>query len=577
MRTYWISPFLGFLLCLFVTPQLSAQAADAATLTAKVDSLFAQWDKPGSPGCVCAVMREGEVVYSRAFGMANLELDIPLTPQSVFSVGSITKQFTAASIALLALRGKLSLDDDIRTYVPEMAEFGDTIRIRHLVHHTSVIRSDSRHRKLAGWTGREYYNNATVLARVSRERTLNFRTGEEYLYSNSGYIMLAEIVKRISGTSLREFAAENIFGPLGMANTHFEDDSRTIVKNRVQSYGPRAQGGLQRYVNYHDDVGSSGLLSTAEDLLRWNRNLDDMKVGGPDFIELMLTRGTLNSGDTLEYAFGFWHQEYMGLKTVHHDGRKYGFRSALLRFPEQRFSVAVLCNLATFNVHGLVRRVADIYLRDVFEAEVTEDESRHAPKAVSVSTSELEKVTGHYFRTVKGHLWTWTEDDYLARRIYVQDDTLSYFRATESHEHKLAPVGNDRFYVLGTDGEVIVSFTSPKPEQPRQMIVVVDGRKPSVFNTVEPVFPSPGELKGYLGTYFSEELDYEWVLRITNDSLSMWDPRTWNEFSLAPFTKDVFSSHGWWGFYTFSRDGQGRVVGFTVANPRVRNLKFVRR
>lgn len=577
MRAYLISPFFGLLLCLYVIDQLSAQATDTATLTAMVDSLFEEWNKPDSLGCVCAVMREGEVVYSRAFGMANLELDIPLTPQSVFSVGSVTKQFTAASIALLALRDELSLDDDVRTYLPEMGDFGDTIRIRHLVHHTSGIRSDSRHRKLAGWTGREYYNNAKVLSRVSQERTLNFRTGEEYLYNNSGYIMQAEIVKRVSGTSLREFAEENIFGPLGMTNTHFEDDSRTIVKNRVQSYGPRAQGGLQRYVNYHDDVGSSGLLSTAEDLLRWNQNFYDMKVGGADFIKLMLTRGTLNSGDTLEYAFGLWDREYRGLKTVYHDGRKYGFRSALVRFPQQRFSVAVLCNLRTINIHGLARRVADIYLGDDFEAEVTEDESHLAPKAVSVSTGELEKVTGNYFRTVKGNLWTWTEDDYLARRIYVEDDTLKYYRAAESHEHKLAPVGNDRFYMLGTDVEVIVSFTSTKPDQPRQMIVVIDGRKPSVFDAVESVSLSPAELEDYPGTYFSEELGYEWVLRITNDRLSMWDPRTWNEFAFAPFTKDVFSSHGWWGFYTFSRDGQGRVVSFTVGNPRVRNLKFVKR
>ena len=541
-----------------------AAQADADSLAAQVDQVFAHLDKPDSPGCACTVMRDGEVVYSRAFGMANLELDVPLTPQSVFNVASVSKQFTAASIALLALRGQLSLDDDIRTYVPELPDFGEPITIWHLVHHTSGIRGfDLRY--FSGSSRRDYSNNARKLALLSRQRTLNFRPGEEYGYTGLGYIVLAEIVKRVSGKSLREFAEDNIFGPLGMANTHFGDDYRTIVKHRVASYGPRAQGGLQRYLRNSDYVGPGGLLTTAEDLLRWNRNFDDMTVGGPHFIELILTRGTLNDGDTIDYAFGLVHGEYRDLKTVGHGGSHDGFRTTLRRFPEQRFSVAVLCNLRTIDRSGLARRVADIYLRDVFEAEATADASRPVPKAVSVSTEELEKVTGHY----------WDDKDYLGRQIYVEDDTLRYFRYP-SDERKLAPLGNDRFYMLDTPSEVIVSFTSPTPEQPRQMIVVDDDGEPSVYDAVEPASPSRAELEGYLGTYFSEELDYQYVLRITNDSLSMWDPRTWVEFALRPFTRDVFQALEN-GTFTFSRDGQGRVVGFRVDTPRSRNMQFVRR
>ena len=561
-----------------VRAQEAEQSAQPASITAQVDKVFEEWDKPDSPGCVCAVMRDGEVVYSRAFGMANLELDVPLTPQSVFSIASISKQFTAASIALLALRGQLSLDDDIRKYLPEMADFGGTIRIRHLVHHTSGMREFHVLEGLAGRTSKDYGNDDRRLALLSRQRTLNFRPGEDFRYSNSNYLLLAEIVERVSGQSLREFAEENIFGPLGMANTQFGDDNyRRIVKNRVQGYGPRAQGGLQRYLSEFAPVGPAGLLSTAEDLLRWNQNFYAMTVGGPEFIELMLTRGTLNDGDILDYAFGLWRQEYKGLKTVDHQGRSPGFRTALLRFPEQRFSVAVLCNLPTIYANGLARRVADIYLRDVVAAPATEDEPRPAPKVVSVSTGELEKVTGNYLRTVKGYRGTWADENRLARRVSLEDGTLRYFRGPGSHEHELAPLGNDRFYTLGTFSEVIVSFMSPTPGQPRQMIVVIDGGKPSVFDAVEPASPSPAELEGYLGTYFSEELDYEWVLRITNDSLSMWDPRTGIELALAPFTRDVFSAYGWRRFYTFSRDDQGRVVGFAVNSSALRNLKFVRR
>ncbi len=305
----WLAALPSFVL----VPVVAAQA-NSDSLAAQTDKVFALWDKPDSPGCVCAVMREGEVVYSRAFGMANLELDVPLTPQSVFYIASVSKQFTAASIALLALRGQLSLDDNIRTYLPEMADFGDTITIRHLVHHISGIRNRGGLARLSGRTRTDHSNNTRTLALLSRQRTLNFRPGEEHLYSNSGYTLLAEIVERVSGQSLREFAEENIFGPLGMANTHFDDDYRTIVKHRVASYGQGEQG-LHRYLKPHRyNVGPGGLLSTVEDLLRWNRNFDDMTVGGPDFIDLMLTRGILNDGDTIDYAFGLVHEAYKGLK-----------------------------------------------------------------------------------------------------------------------------------------------------------------------------------------------------------------------------------------------------------------------
>lgn len=267
--------------------------------------------------------------------------------------------------------------------------------------------------------------------------------------------------------------------------------------------------------------------------------------------------------DTLHYSFGLRHSAYRGLKTVHHSGHWAGFSAMLLRFPEQRFAVAVLCNLLrTAEAPVLARRVADIHLSDVFEAVATEDESLPAPKAVSVSTSELQKVTGYY----------WNVKEKRLRRIYVQDDTLRYLGGP--YKSKLAPLGNDRFYSLGEHR--IVSFTSPTPEQPRQMIVDVYDGKPVVYDAVELVSPSPAELEAYLGTYFSEELDYKWVLRITNDGLTMWDPRTWGELALTPLVRDVFQLN--LGLiFTFARDDQGRVVSFMVDAGELRNVQFVRR
>jgi hypothetical protein len=383
-----------------------------------------------------------------------------------------------------------------------------------------------------------------------------------------GYVVLAEVVKRVSGQSLREFAEENIFGPLGMANTQFDDDHTRIVKNRVQSYGDWPDG-FHRLLRNTDHVGSGGLLSTAEDLLRWNRNFDDMTVGGPDFIELILTRGTLNNGDSLNYAFGLRHAEHRGLRTVGHGGGSKGFRAQLLRFPEQQFAVAVLCNVQPRNF-TLALRVADIYLRGSFPVVTTANESRPMPVAVAVPTSELENETGYY----------WDDTGLVLRRIYVRDDTLRYSSGTE---RTLVPLGDDRFFMLATSRERIVSFPLPAAGQPRQMVVVVNGTPDSpctsgcvrISHAVEPVSPSLA-LDGYLGTYYSQDADYEWELRITNDTLSMWDPRTWVELALTPFATDMFQYQRWM-YFTFTRDGQGRVVGFTVDTERLRNLKFVRR
>ena len=304
---------LTITIAMAVSPNTTAAQADTDSLAAQVDRLFAQLDDPDSPGCACAVMRNGEIVFSGAYGMANLEHDVPLTPQSVFFVESMTKQFTAAAIALLALRGQLSLDHDIRTYLPEMADVGETVTIRHLVHHASGLRGSTALLYFAGTTLADYNTNARTVALLSRQRGLNFRPGEDFEYENSNYDLLAEIVVRVTGTSLREFAEENLFGPLGMANTHFDDSYGRTVKHRAQSYRMTPDGEFRRSPPY---MGSGVLLSTAEDLLRWNRNFDEMTVGGPDFIELILTRGILNNGDTLDYAFGISHEEYRGLKVV---------------------------------------------------------------------------------------------------------------------------------------------------------------------------------------------------------------------------------------------------------------------
>jgi CubicO group peptidase (beta-lactamase class C family) len=349
---------------------LGSFAAGAATkdvpIEPKLDEIFAPWDSTSSPGCALAVIRDGEVLYSRGYGMANLEHGISISPASVFYVGSVSKQFVAASIALLAEEGALDLDDDIRNYVPEIPEYDRPITIRHMIHHTSGLRDYLTLMALAGKSFADATSEEEVIDLLSRQQELNFSPGEEHLYSNSGYFLLAVIVKRSSGKSLREYAEEKIFAPLGMRHSHFHDDHTMFVTNRAEGHLEQDDGdwGLTR--SRFALVGSGGLYTTVEDLYRWDQNFYDNRLGkgGSDFIEMLQTPGKLNDGEELDYAFGLNIGEYRGLDTVRHGGALGGYRSHLLRFPSERFSVAIECNLDAINLGPMADQVSDLYLED---------------------------------------------------------------------------------------------------------------------------------------------------------------------------------------------------------------------
>ncbi|MGH7555089.1 MAG: serine hydrolase domain-containing protein, partial [Longimicrobiales bacterium] len=346
------------------TPQLQALQTQFAH-DPRVDAIFAQWDRPGSPGCALGIIRDGRIVYSRGYGYANLDYDIPITPRMVFYSGSVSKQFTAAAVALLAADGRISLDDDVRKYIPELPQYARTITIRHLIHHTSGLRDIYVLMDLAGLRLEDVFTDQDAIRLIARQKELNFAPGDEHLYSNSGYFMLAQIVKRVTGRSLREYADERIFKPLGMTHTHFHDETDHILKNRVVSYQPDGRGGFRiSYLTNFDKVGAGGLYTTIEDIARWDANFDQPKVGGAAFLRQIHTRGRLTSGDSLSYAFGLTIGELNGLRSVRHSGSMMGFQAHFLRLPDQRFSAAALCNLGTMNPGSLLERVAEVYLGD---------------------------------------------------------------------------------------------------------------------------------------------------------------------------------------------------------------------
>jgi CubicO group peptidase (beta-lactamase class C family) len=287
-----------------------------AGLTAQVDALFAEWDRPDAPGAAVAVIRDGKTVYKRGYGMANLEYAIPITPSTIFHVASLSKQFTSFAINLLALEGRLSLDEVLHNHFPEFGDFGTRVTLRHLRHHTSGLRDQWDLLQLAGWRMEDVITEQDILDIAWKQRDLNFDPGAEYLYCNTGYTLLAVIVKRVSGMPLREFTQERIFTPLGMTNTHFHDDHRMIVPKRAYSYAPRESGeGFEHRVLSFANVGTTSLFTTVEDLARWDRNFYEPGAGDADAMALLQLRCVLNDGTTTGYAAGLMIGEYRGLKT----------------------------------------------------------------------------------------------------------------------------------------------------------------------------------------------------------------------------------------------------------------------
>ena len=376
------------------------------TLEAKVNELFAEWNRSDSPGAALAITKDGEVLHRQGYGMANLEYDIPITTTTTFELASVSKQFTAFAIAMLSYEEKLSLDDDIRTYLPDVPDFGSTITIRHLLHHTSGIRDYIQLFVLAGVRLDDVVSLKDVLKMVGRQKTLNFEPGTAHLYSNTGYNLLAAIVETVTGDSFREWTDMNIFKPLDMVNSQFCDDHEMILKNRAYAYQAVENDEFKHVVNNTTAVGDGFLYSTVEDIAKWILNLDTARIGGQTVLEQMHERGVLNNGEQTDYAFGLHISEYRTLKTVRHGGSWQGFQSHLMHFPDQKFGVVILCNLDTFNPRSLAEKIADIYLADVL-----------APIEASEPDKAAEPVKEATFEPLEPEQLTEFEGDYYAEEL----------------------------------------------------------------------------------------------------------------------------------------------------------------
>lgn len=543
----------------------AAEAAAAAPRSPspeqRVAALFSKWNRPGTPGAVVAVMRDGQVLLSKSYGLADLERNVPMTRESVLTAGSMSKQFTAFSIHLLAQDGKLSLDDDIRRYVPEVPDFGKTITIRHLLHHTSGLRDYFNLLLMTGWRGDDVVTQDDALTLVARQRALNFEPGQEYLYCNTGYMLLSVIVQRISGKPLAEFARTRIFEPLGMKHTRFLQGYGSLVPRRALSYVVSPSGGYE-YVALGDSAdGAGGLVTTVDDLARWDRNFYDGRVGGMGLVARMEATGVLNDGEPIAYASGLFVDSYRGRRMVEHSGMGGGFRAQLARFPEQRLSVAVLANTSDLDIYRIVRDIADIYLeRELDPRPVPASPQGKMPKEVALDPARLDALVGFYALT-PGSGINFTKED---GRLMAQ--------ATGLPKLPVFAYGERTFFSKMIDAR----FTFDPPDKDGVVAGGTLHRNGLDLPARRIARPAPAEdaLKRFEGDFYSEELQVVYSVRSKDGNLVLAHPR--GAITLAFSDRGEFSTLSPLGDFAYQCGAEDACTGFTLNNGRARGLQFKR-
>jgi len=505
--------------------------------------------------------------------LANIEQGASITPQSVFDIGSTSKQFTAASVLLLEKQGKLSVNDDVRKYMPELPDYGQTITILRLLNHTSGLRDYLTLMSLAGINFDSVTTDDDALQLVVRQKALNFAPGSDWLYSNTGFFLLSVIVKRASGKTLREFAAENIFMPLRMAHTQFRDDHTALIANRALAYDPNEkEDGYTLSVSYFEQTGDGAVHTSVEDLQKWDENFYTGQVGGRAILAEMQQQGKLNSGKVLDYAKGLVIADYRGLRTVSHGGAWGGYRAELLRFPDQHFSVACLCNRDDANPSKKAQQVADIYLGSLMKPSEDTAVSQGSPGPVTLTDEQLAKVSGTYRDVATGA---------MARVSVGNHQLLADILGTKAELRATSPTE----FVTKSLPDIKLIFEPASDGAPKKMHVAGEKEVAAVYEAVADYAPFGAELNAFAGDYASDELGVSFRLGVVEDKLKLiaiLDPGgikrsggiPLNE--LRPALVDEFEVSGTSVTLRFARNAEHAMAGFTLDAAWARGMVFTR-
>jgi CubicO group peptidase (beta-lactamase class C family) len=560
MMSMWRSGALVMLTVVGSAAAAAAQDPDGARAR-RVDSLFASYDSAPSPGLAVAVVRDGKVVLRRGYGLADLEHGVKITPTTVFDVASVSKQFAGMAVAMLATEGKIKLGDDIRKYIPEMQPRATPITIDHLARHTSGLRDWPGTLAVAGWRFDDVISFDQILRMAYAQRSLNFVPGAEYLYSNTGYNLLAEMVRRVSGRPFRAFTEERIFRPLGMVQTRFVDDHTEVIPNRAFGYARADSGRWSHVPNALTALGSSSMFSSVDDLARWLINFDEMKVGGKEVLTLMRTPRPLNSGAPNPYAFGLVGGDRRGVRMYNHSGSWAAFSTFVVHFPEQKLGVVVLANSSTINAQTAAMRTADIFLDQsspaVSAAGTMSSTATVGP--VSVPAATLREYEGLY-RLGPG--WY--------TRIRSNGTTLTT-QATREDAVPMTARSDREFWVEGYQGSMtFVRDTAGK-------VTHLEYRGRPAPRVEESAPAATGSLAAYAGRYESEELGTYYTVVVRDSVLELHHFRH-GVVPLERLRGEEFGSATWFlRGVEFERDRSGRVVGLVInGDARSRDIRFAK-
>jgi CubicO group peptidase (beta-lactamase class C family) len=541
--------------------------------SAKIDVLFAKWDRTEGPGLAVGVFVDGEAVHTAGYGMANLDEGIPITPDSVFGTFSLAKSFTTACVAFLLDEGQITLDDNIRQHLTELPEYAETIRIKHLLRCRSGLQDYLHALMLSGRDRDDVWTKAEAFDVICRQKTMPFAAGESFNYSNTDYFLLGLIVERVSGRSLRQFANQRIFSPLGMHNTLFDDDRSQPLKNRVLGYARRADGSYHRIGMNSSTVGAIGLKTTVRDLLQWDRNFRENQLGGGTHLQEFFSAGSLIANNNCLCGYGG--QEYRGLKRVCQTGGGPGFLTHFVRFPDHDLSIALMSNLSEdyqwYEMERIVEEIAQLYLGEHFAESPEAVEWDENPNTVQLSPTQLRTKTGGYQKPDRSFVRLVVDQGALA----VDKFNSAFPPATPI---RLTSLSENRFRASAAHVPYDLAFDADSQEQPDSLTIRYQDGYTQQWKRVEFVSPPREELNAYVGEYSCDNLGA--VHRFSVDNRQLFVQFNFGRKQrLVPATADVFvPATGQWDNmrFEFSRDESDDVQSFGVTFERVQ-YRFERR
>jgi CubicO group peptidase (beta-lactamase class C family) len=540
-------------------------------LGAKIDPIFSAFAETGptspvSPGCAVGVYRAGELFFSRGYGYADLEHDAPITDTTPFYTASLSKQFTAAAVLLLVADGKLSLEDDVRKFVPELPDFGATITLDELLHHTSGLRDYHHLLFLEGLNEEDVITSREVLWLLSHQRTLSFRPGSHFSYSSSGYVLLAEIVARVSGESFHSFLTRRVLEPLGMTSSLVREEHARPIPHRAIGYAPGPDKLPRILMGNLEYDGSSNFVTTIRDLAKWDANFYDPKVGGQALIDGMRVRGKLTDGTVLDYAMGLEEFDHHGWHVEQHDGAFGGYRSIIMRYPAERMSVSILCNTTEADVFALGEKVSAIFLPQPSAPDAD-------PQAPAPFGFDLAALAGTYVDMSTAEVRT---IDVSSGAIHMR------YGASTAQPRELTPVGRGDLLVKGL--HVHYAYEPAKGKQPARIVRISNtDAAPRTFVRAQ-LLDKVQKLADYTGRYGSDELAHDLEIRIEDGHLVAGPvggaTRT---AAFSPVVRDLFATPDvGWRFaddvgWRFERDARGKVTRLVSSTDRTPEVVLVRR